>query len=122
ETLPLAASDTFTLSIRDDNHNAAGAYNVTLEAVSATANGQLNGPPAAVPACAQINQNGKPDGTQLIDRGQLIGGAIDGPGETDTFTFAGTAGEAVTGGLATRPGGGPSFRHAWEHVHTRRHP
>src|SRR5262249_61071265 len=108
ETLPLPTSDTFTLSIRDNNHNAAGAYNVTLEAVSATANGQLNGPPAAVPACAQINQNGKPDGTQLIDRGQLIGGAIDGPGETDTFTFAGTAGQAGTIGLPTASGGRPA--------------
>src|SRR5262249_19614394 len=77
-----------TISVRDDNHNAAGAYTVTLEAVSATANGALNGPPAAVPACARVNQSGKADGTQLIERGQPIGGAIDAPGETDTFTFA----------------------------------
>ena len=106
ETLRFEASDTYTLSVRDDNHNAAGIYNVTLEAVSATANGALNGPPAQVPACARLNQSGKPDGTQLIERGQLVGGAIDAFGETDTFTFAAAAGDVVTIGLAT--GGSPA--------------
>jgi cysteine-rich repeat protein len=114
ETLRFEASDTYTLSVRDDNHNAAGIYNVTLEAVSATANGALNGPPAQVPACARLNQSGKPDGTQLIERGQLVGGAIDAFGETDTFTFAAAAGDVVTIGLAT--GGSPadSFDPAWK--------
>ena len=95
--LPLTASpDTgfYTLVVTDTGKNCAGTYRVTVENVSGTVDGAPVDP--ANPQCARFNDQGKPDGTQPITRGEPVGGAIDEDGETDTFTFEGTGGETVT--------------------------
>jgi cysteine-rich repeat protein len=104
--LPLTASSDsgfYTLVVTDTGKNCAGTYRVTVENVSPTVDGQPVDP--AAPQCARFNDNGKPDGTQPIGRGDPIGGAIDEIGETDTFTFEGQQGETVEIVLATSDGG-----------------
>jgi hypothetical protein len=90
-TAPLPDGGSFTLRISDSGLGL-GRYVISFEALSATANGESNGPPT--PACARV-RNGAPDGTRPIGSDALAG-VIDIPGETDTFTMTVTAGELVT--------------------------
>ena len=91
---------TYTINRRDRDETQNGTYSVTLEAVSATADGQWNGPPNApgadAPVCQRTNAAGKADGTQVVSVGAPVGGTIDSPGETDTFTFVADAERVVT--------------------------
>lgn len=111
ETTPLPLDGTYTIVVNDTGKKQVGTYTVSVEAVSATAEGRWNGPPTAAdpdaPFCKRFNDSGKADGTQTIDVGTPVGGVIDYPGETDTFTFLGASGRtvAVTIGLLTSAGG-----------------
>ncbi len=111
ETMPLPLDGEYTIAVNDTGKKQKGTYTVTLEAVSATAEGRSNGPPTATdpaaPACKRFNDAGKADGTQVVVLDTPIGGVIDYPGETDTFTFAGAAGQSLsmTLGLLTSAGG-----------------
>ena len=109
QTAPLPRGGAFTLRVADSGLGV-GLYIVTLEAVSATANGASNGPPA--PACARL-VNGEPDGTRPVTSGAALAGVIDRPGETDTFTLEVGAGERVEVALG-RTGVDDDFRPAWE--------
>lgn len=64
-----------------------GDFVVSVEAVSATANGLSNGPPT--PICARI-VDGAADGTQPFTE-PVVSGSVQRPGEADTFTFEGAA-------------------------------
>jgi len=105
ETTKLTESspEPYTLVVTDTGKNCAGTYRVTIENVSPTVDGEPVDP--AAPQCARFNDEGKPDGTQPIGRGDPIAGAIDEFGETDTFTFEGQQGETVDIVLATSTGG-----------------
>jgi hypothetical protein len=87
-TLP-AQSGVYTIVLSDSGLDETGAYSLTLEAVSSTAGGVSNGPPA--PVCARED-----DGTQPIACGETATGVFETVGETDTFTFVATGGEAVS--------------------------
>jgi hypothetical protein len=108
ETAPLPDGALFVLRIADTGPGQ-GAYVATLEAVSATANGVSNGPPA--PACART-RDGRADGTRALEPGTGLEGTIDGPGEADTFTLLATAGEVVRPRLV-RTGGDAAFAPMW---------
>src|SRR5437667_454745 len=84
----LQSSGTFTVEVFD-SRDETGQYTIDLEPISATFNGEPNGPPS--PVCARGD-----DGTQAIACGQALSRRIDAPGETDTFTFTAQAGEAVS--------------------------
>src|SRR5439155_26013917 len=88
----LQSSGTFTVEVFD-SRDETGQYTIDLEPISATFNGEPNGPPS--PVCARGD-----DGTQAIACGQALSRRIDAPGETDTFTFTAQAGEAVSISLA----------------------
>src|SRR5205823_4630962 len=88
----LRSSGTFTVEVFDDL-GGTGQYTIDLEPISATFNGEPNGPPS--PVCARGD-----DGTQAIAYATLFRSQIGAPGETDTFTFAAQAGEAVSISLA----------------------
>src|SRR5262249_3361264 len=83
ETKPLPPTGSFTLRVSSFDRAHAGDYHLTLEAVSATANGLYNGPPS--PAC-QRTVAGMPDGTRPLPRDAGTVGTIQVIGETDTFT------------------------------------
>jgi hypothetical protein len=85
---PLPSSDGPFLLCVYDTDNSFVDFNLALEAVSATFNGASNGPPD--PVCGASL-----DGTEPISGGQPVSGAINPFGDTDTFTFAGTAGSKV---------------------------
>ncbi len=94
----LPATGTYTITVNDDGKKQTGTYFITLEAVSATAQGLPNGPsdePGEGPTCRRVNDLGKADGTQPIAIGVPAGGALDVVGETDTFTFLAAAGQLV---------------------------
>ena len=84
-----AQTGVYTVAVFDTGFDETGAYNLTVEAVSATANGESNGPP--MPTC------GRPadDGTQAIACGETKTGDFETPGEIDTYTFLAQAGESV---------------------------
>jgi len=84
-----AQTGVYTILVSDSGLDETGAYALTLEAVSATAAGAANGPPA--PVCAQEED----DGTRPIACGETLAGVFEVAGETDTFTFLATGGEAV---------------------------
>ncbi len=92
ETRPLPGKGTFTIRVFDADDDGAGDYHLTLEAVSATADGVPNGPPQ--PTCARVVA-GLPDGTRPIDRQESLSGFTQVLGETDTFTFPADAGEVL---------------------------
>src|SRR4029077_1111954 len=99
-----------TVRVRAGGKNCAGTYRVTVENVSATVDGAAFDP--ANPPCARFNDKGKPDGTQPITRGEIVSGAIDEIGETDTFTFDGQ-GETVTIQLVTVDSSDATFDPRW---------
>ncbi len=84
-----AQSGAYSIDVFDENLDETGTYSITLEAVSATSNGESNGPPA--PVCARGN-----DGTQPIVCNEIKSGSFSVAGETDTYTFDSTGGHAVT--------------------------
>jgi len=98
---PLATSGRYTISVARNDGLPSGDYHLSLEAVSATANGQSNGPP--VPTC----QRGD-DGTRALTPGVPLAAAIDVPGETDTMVFLapgdGRADVTITRGARFAPG------------------
>jgi hypothetical protein len=114
ETTPLPLDGMYTIVVNDTGKKQTGTYTVSLEAVSATAEGRSNGPPSPsdpdAPFCKRFNAFGKADGTQVIGLDAPVGGVIDYPGETDTFSFLAASGQtvAITIGLLTSAGG--SFR------------
>ncbi len=108
ETAPLPDGGTFSVRVGDTGLGV-GLYVITLEAVSATANGLSNGPPT--PACART-VDGAPDGTRAVAAGESMSGVVDRPGETDTFTLDGTAGAVVHVALS-RTGGDADFAPRW---------
>ncbi len=87
-TLP-AQSGVYTVELFDDGLDDTGAYTVSLDALSSTANGVSNGPPD--PTCRR-----GADGTQPIVCSEVKSGAFDTVGETDTYTFLSTGSHAVT--------------------------
>src|SRR4029453_12529132 len=113
ETGPLPLDGEYTIVINDTGKKQSGTYTVTLEAVSATAEGQWNGPPTPpppdAPFCKRFNDAGKADGTQVATIDAPVGGVIDFPGETDTFTFVGTSGQTVSLTLPLLTSAGGSF-------------
>jgi cysteine-rich repeat protein len=109
ETTPLPGSGGFTLHVSDTGVGT-GTYSVTVEAVSATADGLSNGPPA--PTCERVVA-GLPDGTRPIPIGTPVAGVIVPIGETDTFTFVASAGEVVQAELDTLLLA-PGFVAVWE--------
>src|SRR5262245_53994793 len=113
ETTPLPLDGEYTIVVNDAGKKQSGTYTVTLEAVSATAEGQWNGPPTLTapdaPFCRRFNDAGKADGTQVATLDAPVGGVIDYPGETDTFTFVGTTGQTVSITLALLTSAGGSF-------------
>ena len=109
QTAPLPRGSAFTLRIADSGLGI-GAYVVTLEAVSATANGVSNGPPE--PTCARIVE-GAPDGTRPLAPDEVLAGVVDRPGETDTFTLDVAAGGRVQVELR-RTGGDDGFEPVWQ--------
>src|SRR6266850_878029 len=88
----LPASDTFTIWV-----GAIGGpgreFFLSLDAVSATAGGQPNGPPS--PSCARTGADGQPDGTRVIDATAPMAGAVSVAGDADTFTFVGAPGDVL---------------------------
>ena len=100
----------YTLVGTDFGKDGAGTYRLTVENVSATVDGAAFDP--ANPPGARFNDKGKPDGTQPITRGEIVSGAIDEIGETDTFTFDGE-GETVTIQLATVDSSDATFDPRW---------
>src|SRR5215470_1393990 len=109
ETTPLPDGGAFTLRISDTGVGV-GSYSVTVEAVSATANGASNGPPT--PTCERPAV-GMLDGTRPIVPDQPVNGLIAPPGETDTFTFVADAGDMVQAEIsAIVPL--PGFTPVWE--------
>jgi hypothetical protein len=86
ETVPLPATGRYTIQV----YPALGPieYDLTLEAVSETANGLPNGPPS--PTCARGL-----DGTRVIDEGKPQDGDIAAAGDTDTFTLVAKEGEVL---------------------------
>jgi cysteine-rich repeat protein len=108
ETSPLPAGGSFSVRVADSGFGI-GMYVLTLEAVSATANGLSNGPPT--PTCART-VNGAPDGTRVVVPDEPLAGVVDRPGETDTFTLVASAGAVVRVAL-TRTGGDPAFAPVW---------
>ncbi len=118
ETAPLPTAGLFLLQVFDPGRAGAGAYTVSLEAVSGTAFGFSNGPP--VPICARF-PDGFADGTQVITRGTTVQGALRPVGETDTFTFNGAAGELVEISIEAT-NGPPAFTPAWVLFDTRGRP
>jgi cysteine-rich repeat protein len=108
ETSPLPPGGTFNVRVTDSGLGI-GMYVLTLEAVSATANGLSNGPPA--PTCARTNDGG-PDGTRVVVADEPITGVVDRPGETDTFTLVATAGTVVRVTLE-RTGGDEDLVPVW---------
>src|SRR4029450_7395182 len=113
ESPPLPLDGEYTIVVNDTGKKQSGTYTVTLEAVSATAEGQWNGPPTLTapggPFCQRFNDAGKADGTQVATLDAPVGGVIDYPGETDTFTFVGTSGQTVSITLALLTSGGGSL-------------
>src|SRR5262249_14697789 len=113
ETTPLPLDGEYTIVVNDTGKKQSGTYTVTLEAVSATAQGRSNGPPTAsnpdAPFCRRFSASGKADGTQVIDLDASVGGMIDDPGETDTFSFNGTNGQTVTVTIGLLTSGGGAF-------------
>src|SRR5262245_48067426 len=113
ETTPLPLDGEYTIVINDTGKKQSGTYTVTLEAVSATAEGRWNGPPTPAdpdaPFCKRFNDGGKADGTQVATLDAPVGGVIDYPGETDTFTFVGTSGQTISMTLALLTSAGGSF-------------
>ena len=95
-TAPLPETGVYTIVLRP---NAGGSYQLTLEAVSGTANGGSNGWPPLV--CSQ----GISDGTRSIACGQQLSGALDVAGDSDTYTFLAEAGDVVTLGVAENVSG-----------------
>ena len=91
ETSPLPAGGTFPLRVSDPGLGI-GSYTLSVEAVSATANGGDNGPPTPVCARTLFDQA---DGTQPIDDGGSRDGVINTGGETDTFTLLADAGDVL---------------------------
>ena len=113
ETAPLDESSEdgpYTLVVTDFGKNCAGTYRLTVENVSGTVDGAGFDP--ANPPCARFNDKGKLDGTRPITRGDVVSGAIDEIGETDTFTFDGQ-GETVTIQLAIENSSGGTFDPRW---------
>jgi len=98
---PLTANGTHTIAVTRTAGQPSGDYHLSLEAVSATANGAFNGPPA--PTCAR-----GADGTRVLTPGVPLTAAIDVPGETDTMVFLAPLDEraeiAVTRGGDFGPG------------------
>jgi hypothetical protein len=92
-TLP-AQSGVYTVHVFEDGLDETGAYALTVEAVSATANGATNGPPA--PTCARGD-----DGTQPLVCGETRGGDFEVPGETDTYTFVSDGGHQASVAVST---------------------
>jgi len=84
-----------------DDLGGTGQYTIDLEPISATFNGEPNGPPS--PVCARGD-----DGTQAIACGQALSRRIDAPGETDTFTFTAQTGEMVSISVLPVPSGSSS--------------
>jgi cysteine-rich repeat protein len=104
ETTPLPDGGSFSVRVADFGFGI-GMYVLTLEAVSATANGLSNGPPA--PTCART-LNGAPDGTRVVVAGAPIAGVVDRSGETDTYTLVASAGVIVRVAVE-RTGGDPDL-------------
>jgi cysteine-rich repeat protein len=100
-TGPLPRTGRYAISVTRSAGQPSGDYHLSLEAVSATANGVSNGPP--VPTC----QRGD-DGTRLLTPGVPLDAAIDVPGETDTMVFVAPSDEraeiTVTRGADFLPG------------------
>ena len=109
ETSPLPAGGTFRLSVYDPGLGL-GSYTVSVEAVSATANGGDNGPPT--PVCART-LFGQADGTQPIDDGGSRDGVINTGGETDTFTLLADAGDVLRAQIVSTGTFG-SFTPVWQ--------
>ena len=109
QTAPLPGGTAFTLRIADTGVGQ-GSYVLSLDAVSATANGESNGPPS--PTCART-VNGVLDGTRALVGIAALVGTIDRPGETDTFTLDVAAGARVEVAL-TRTDGDDAFAPIWE--------
>ena len=85
----LQSGGTFTVEVVDLFGFGTGPYVIDLEAISATFNGEPNGPPT--PTCTRGG-----DGTQPIGCGETKSGRIDSRGETDTFTFTARPDEVVS--------------------------
>lgn len=109
ETRPFEHDGIYRLRVSDRGKDGGGNYNVTLEAVSATADGRDNGP--LTPACARV-LFGHPDGTLPIIPLVLTPGVIDVRGETDTYTFTGRAGRVARINM-TIVLGPPGFSPRW---------
>jgi hypothetical protein len=95
-TAPLPQTGVYTIVLRP---NAGGSYQLTLEAVSGTANGGSNGWPPLV--CSQ----GISDGSRSISCAQPLSGALDVAGDSDTYTFLAEAGDVVTLGVSENVSG-----------------
>lgn len=102
----LLSSTNCKVEVFDLGLGAAGSYNVTLEAVSGSFNGASNAP--ETPACMRGGA-----GTQPIHCGETLTRAIDGIGETDTFTFLAAAGDVVSI-TVVNAGGEVAFTPGWE--------
>src|SRR5262249_26318866 len=70
ESAPLPGGETFSIRVTDSGVGA-GAYVLSFEAVSATADGASNGPPT--PTCLR-GPTDQPDGTRAIAAGATLDG------------------------------------------------
>jgi len=96
----LPDSGIYTVVVWDAGLNQTGPYDLTLEALSGSMNGEPNGPPTASLAC------GTPDGTRTLFCGHTIGQTIDAWGDTDSYSFDSMLGEIVTLRTQASPGSG----------------